>query len=100
MNIKIDVNGTSMSAELAGRLDTSTAPQMEAEIASKLDGITDLTLNLEELAYISSAGLRVLLMCQKKINAAGGKMVVKKPNELVVAVFEATGFSDILTIEY
>lgn len=99
MNITIKTNGTSMIAELAGRLDTSTAPQMEAEIASKLDGITDLTLNFEELAYISSAGLRVLLMCQKTINASGGKMVVKKPNELVMAVFEATGFADILTIE-
>ena len=99
MNITLDINGSSMKAELVGRLDTTTAPQLEAELASKLDGITELTLDFDNLAYISSAGLRVLLMCQKKMNATNGKMVVKNPNELVMAVFEATGFSDILTIE-
>lgn len=82
----------------AGRLDTLTSPAFDAaikEIAAKVD---ELTLDLAELEYISSAGLRVLLTAQKAM-AVRGKMTVKNPNETVSEIFEVTGFRDILNIE-
>jgi anti-sigma B factor antagonist len=82
---------------LDGRLDTTTAPELEKEL--ELDGISELVLDFTKLRYISSAGLRVILSTQKKINAAQGKMTIKNPNEMIMEVFEATGFSEILTIE-
>ena len=71
----------------------------EKEIFQKLDGVTELVLDFTDLAYLSSAGLRVLLSCQKKMNAAKGSMVVKHVNEIIMEVFEATGFDSILTVE-
>lgn len=99
MNIKITQNGTEATVALEGRLDTTTAPELEAKLATIPEDTTVLNLDFEELRYVSSAGLRVLLASQKKMNARGGKMIIHKPNELVVEVFEVTGFSDILTIE-
>lgn len=99
MDIKINADGGKMNVVLTGRLDTTTSPQLEAQVLSRLDGVEELSLDITELAYISSAGLRVLLACQKKMNVAGGKMVVINPNEMIMDVFEMTGFSDILTIE-
>ena len=83
---------------LEGRLDTTTSPQLEAELAESLTGITDLTLDLSKLAYLSSAGLRVILSAQKRMNKQG-RMVVRHVNETIMEVFEVTGFVDILTIE-
>lgn len=83
---------------LEGRLDTGTAPQLEAELNESLEGIDDLTIDMEELAYISSAGLRVILATQKKMNKQG-IMKIRNVNETIMEVFEITGFSDILTIE-
>lgn len=99
MNIKITQNGTEAIVALEGRLDTTTAPELETKLATIPEDTTVLNLDFEELRYVSSAGLRVLLASQKKMNARGGKMIIHKPNELVVEVFEVTGFSDILTIE-
>ena len=87
-----------MLLELSGRLDTTTAPELEAEINSAPDGVSHLTLGFSGLEYLSSAGLRVLLMAQKKMASLGG-MVVKNVNETIMEVFQITGFSDILTIE-
>ena len=84
--------------ELTGRLDTTTAPQLEQEVKASLEGVTDLTLDLKGLDYISSAGLRVLLYAQKEMNKQGA-MTVRNVNETVMEIFELTGFSDILTIE-
>lgn len=96
MDIAKNINGESLEVALKGRLDTTTAPELEA--ALELDGITDLVLNFEGLEYISSAGLRVILAAQKKMSAQG-KMVIKNVNDTIKEVFEITGFIDILTIE-
>ncbi len=98
MNINKTQNGTSLTVALEGRLDTGTAPSLEAEFKASLDGITELVLDLEKLDYMSSAGLRVLLSAQKQMNKQG-KMTVKNVNETIQEIFEITGFVDILTIE-
>ena len=97
MTINKTRSGNSLTVAIEGRLDTTTAPQLEAELKSSLDGITDLTIDLSTLAYISSAGLRVLLSAQKIMNKQG-EMKVAGANETVMEVFEVTGFSDILNI--
>lgn len=83
---------------LEGRLDTTTSPQLDAELAASLEGVTLLTLDMAKLAYLSSAGLRVILGAQKRMNKQG-RMVVRHVNETIMEVFEVTGFVDILTIE-
>ncbi len=98
MNIQKNVNGDSLTFAVAGRLDTATAPKLEEEIRNSADGITELVFDFEELEYISSAGLRVLLAAQKTMNGQG-KMLLKNVNETVMEVFEITGFSEILSIE-
>ena len=91
-------NESSLILALVGRLDTTTAPQLEAEVKESLEGVTELTLDFEKLDYISSAGLRVVLSAQKTMNKQGS-MVVKNVNSDIAEVFEITGFADILTIE-
>ena len=98
MNIVKTQEGTNLTIALEGRLDTTTAPQLEAELATCLDGVTDLTFDMSKLVYISSAGLRVLLAAQKIMNRQGS-MKVTNINETIMEIFEVTGFSDILTIE-
>ena len=98
MKINKTVNGAQMSVALEGRLDTTTAPELEQEFKSSLEGITDLRLDLEKLEYISSAGLRVLLSAQKTMIKQGA-MTLCNVSDVVMEVFEVTGFSDILTIE-
>ncbi len=83
---------------LEGRLDTLTAPEMEKEMAGALEGVKDLALDIKELAYISSAGLRALLKLKKEMDAQEGTMVVSGANEQNREIFDVTGFSDILTI--
>ena len=83
---------------LEGRLDTTTAPAFEKQLRESLDGVTDLTLDFEKLDYISSAGLRVLLAAQKIMNSQG-QMRLVHVGEIILEIFEVTGFSDILTIE-
>ncbi|MCR5728364.1 MAG: STAS domain-containing protein [Lachnospiraceae bacterium] len=98
LNISKNVEGSKISVALEGRLDTVTAPQLEEELKSSLEGKTDLIIDAAKLEYISSAGLRVLLSAQK-IMSKQGSMVVKNVSEEVNEIFEVTGFSDILTIE-
>ncbi len=98
MNINKQENGNELNIMLSGRLDTATAPVLEAELKQCLDGKSALTLDFSELEYISSAGLRVLLSTQKIMNKQGS-MTVKNVNESIMEVFEITGFCDILTIE-
>ncbi len=98
MTITKKQNGTSLEIALEGRLDTMTAPELEAELSKSLDGISDLTLDFSALEYISSAGLRVLLSSHKAMMSKGGMKIVHV-NDVVQEVFEVTGFSDILTIE-
>ena len=98
LNIGKNVNGSELSISLEGRLDTTTAPQLEEEVKNSLDGVSSLIMDLTQLEYISSAGLRVLLSAQKVMNKQGS-MVVRNASDEVKEIFEVTGFSDILTIE-
>ena len=88
----------SLTMKLGGRLDTTTAPELEKAFEENMDVSKDLILDMKELEYISSAGLRVLLAAQKKMNQSG-KMKLTGVSDEVMEVFEITGFSDILTIE-
>ena len=90
-------NGT-LTVALDGRLDTTTAPQLESELKASLEGVQTLVLDFAELTYLSSAGLRVLLAAQKIMNKQGS-MRVKNVNETIQEIFEVTGFCDILTVE-
>ena len=98
MTITKNKNDNFLTLKLEGRLDTTTAPQLESELSENLNGVTELTIDFAELSYISSAGLRVLLATQKRMNKQGSMKLINV-NEIVMEVFEITGFSDILTIE-
>jgi anti-sigma B factor antagonist len=96
MQIDKTLENGKLSLSLAGRLDTTTAPDLEAEMA--LDGVSEIAFDLSRLEYISSAGLRILLTAQKAMTAAGGKMTVADPNATVAGVFAITGLDSIFTI--
>ncbi|MCD7921369.1 MAG: STAS domain-containing protein [Clostridiales bacterium] len=98
MNINKNGSGSNLTLCLSGRLDTVTAPQLEEELKNSLTGVSQLNLDFKDLAYISSAGLRVLLFAQKTMNKQG-TMVIRNVNETIMEVFDITGFRDILTIE-
>jgi len=98
MNIQKNANGSALTLTLEGRLDTTTAPQLEAELKKSVSGVEKLILDMNGLEYISSAGLRVLLSAQKVMNKQG-EMLIRGANETIMEVFEITGFVDILTIE-
>lgn len=98
MNIIKTKEGAKLTLALEGRLDTTTAPQLEVEVKGALAGVTELVMDFSQLEYLSSAGLRVILAAQKIMNKQG-KMVVRHANETILEIFEVTGFSDILTIE-
>lgn len=98
MTIEKITEGNKLTIELAGRLDTTTAPKLETELKQNISGVEELVLDLAALEYLSSAGLRVLLSAQKVMNRQG-HMVVKHVNETVMEIFEVTGFVDVLTIE-
>jgi len=96
MTVEKKLDSTTLEIAVIGRIDTTTAPKLEAEV-KMLDGITELVWDFAKLEYISSAGLRVLLSAQKIMNKQG-RMVLKNVNPDVYMVFEITGFTDILTI--
>lgn len=91
--------GSKMTIALEGRLDTTTAPSLDAVVGSELGDVTELVYDFNKLEYVSSAGLRVLLLSQKTMNAKGGTMVIRNVNSDIMEVFEMTGFSSVLTIE-
>lgn len=97
MTINKTSEGSILNIALAGRLDTTTAPELDTVVKEELGNITELNFDFKELEYISSAGLRVLLSAQKIMNKQG-KMVVRNVNETISEVFEITGFSDVLDI--
>ena len=98
MTITKNKEGQKLTLALNGRLDTVTSPQLDAVLKEDLAGTTELVLDFAELAYISSAGLRVLLAAQKAMNGKG-TMVIRNVCADIMEVFEITGFSDILTVE-
>ena len=98
LNIEKKKEGSKLELVLAGRLDMTTAPELEKELKASLDGVDELVFDMASLEYISSAGLRVLLSAQKIMNKQG-TMKVLHVNETIMEIFEVTGFSDILVIE-
>ena len=86
-----------LTVTLEGRLDTTTAPLLEAELKDAPPGVAALTIDMRSLEYISSAGLRVLLSAQKVMNKQG-EMKITGVNDVIMEIFEVTGFSDILNI--
>lgn len=98
MTIEKKIEGNTTVLSIGGRLDTSTAPELESMINNGLTGVQDLVIDLENLEYVSSAGLRVVLKAQKIMNEQGSMKVINV-NDIVMEVFDITGFADILTIE-
>jgi len=98
VKIEKKAEGSKLTVALEGRLDTTTAPELEEALKDALEKVDDLTMDFSRLEYISSAGLRVLLATQKIMNKQGAMRVINV-NEVVMDVFDVTGFADILTIE-
>ena len=98
MTIEKKINGDAVTLIVSGRLDTQTAPELEAELDAVLSGLKELTFDMTNLEYVSSAGLRVILKAQKAMNAQGS-MKLTGVNDSIMEVFDITGFLDILTIE-
>ena len=97
LNITKSTENGKTAFALEGRLDTVTAPELEQALKESLEGVTELTLDMEKLEYISSAGLRVLLAAQKQMNKQG-EMKLTHVGETILEIFEVTGFNEILTI--
>lgn len=98
MNIKKKMDGDQLTVIIGGRIDTVTAPEVEAFINENLDGVNNLVLDFKDVNYVSSAGLRVLLSLHKKMMVKG-EMKLINVNEAVSDVFEVTGFDEILSYE-
>ena len=98
MTIEKKINNDAVTLIVSGRLDTQTAPELEKELDSVLSGLKELTFDMTNLEYVSSAGLRVILKAQKAMNAQGS-MKLTGVNDSIMEVFDITGFLDILTIE-
>ena len=97
MTIRKEQNGGALDIAPEGRLDTTTAPELEAELKN-LEGVTELKFDLAGLEYISTAGLRVLLSAQKTMNKQGSMIILNTRPE-IMDIFEITGFTDILNIQ-
>ena len=98
MTIDKQINGSELTLSLTGRLDTTTAPELEAVIKENITGVTNVVMDFAGLEYLSSAGLRVILSAQKTMNKQG-EMVIRNVNETINDIFEITGFIDILNLE-
>ena len=98
MTINKTKEGDALTIALEGRLDTVTAPQLEGELRTAINGVKELVFDLKKLDYVSSAGLRVLLSAQKVMNRQGS-MVIRNVQEQIMDIFDVTGFVDILNIE-
>ena len=98
MTVTKKLEGTKLTAAFEGRLDTNTTPYAEKELTDSLDNVKELVLDFKNLDYISSAGLRLLLILQKKMNDRGA-MTIINANDMVKEIFEVTGFSEVLTVK-
>lgn len=99
MDVKKSRNGATVDLVVSGRLDTTTAPQLEAVIKEMAQGSKIMNLDLSAVEYMSSTGLRDILLAHKIMGGAGGKLVVKKPSDFVIQVLEATSMDKLLNIE-
>lgn len=98
MEIKKTLEGTTLTMKIIGRLDASNAQELTNALNASLDGVKELIFDFADLKYVASAGLRVLLMAQKRMNKQG-KMIIRNVDETVMEVLEMTGFADLMTIE-
>ena len=98
MNIIKNAENDKLTIAVVGRLDSNTAPQLEAELKQSIEETKSLVFDFTKLDYVSSAGLRVILSAQKQMNKQGS-MVITNVKPTIMEVFEITGFADILTIE-
>lgn len=98
MDINKTIEGAKLTVALTGKLDTLTSPELDKSLNESIDGIKELVLDFASLKYISSAGLRVLLAFQKRMNKQGSMCIINV-SEQIMEVFEMTGFADILTVE-
>ncbi len=98
MTIDRNVEGSKTQLKISGRLDTSTAPELESTIDNFLSSVEELIIDFEGLEYVSSAGLRVILKAQKIMNKQGSMKIINV-NDTIMEVFDITGFADVLTIE-
>ena len=99
MNIDFLKEGTTLTVKPEGRLDTATSPELERRMAPEMEGMTNIIIDLEKVAYISSGGLRVLLAVEQKMEETDGSMKVIHVNPQIMEIFGITGFLDLLTIE-
>ena len=99
MTIDQNLEGSRLTFKLEGKLDTTTAPELKEALDRAIDGVTELIMDISELIYISSAGLRVLFSTHKTMSEKGGNMVITGANDTVMEIFDMTGFSDFLNIE-
>lgn len=97
MEMNTKLNGTEFIVELSGRLDTGTAPLLEKQLKESIVGVKKIVIDMKALEYVSSAGLRVILSTQKQMNKQG-EMIIMNVNDMIMEVFEVTGFIDILNI--
>ena len=98
LSIRKERSQDQLTLNLEGRLDSNSAPELDSELRADLDGVKRLVLNLSELIYLSSAGLRVILSTQKQMNKQG-EMIITGANETIMDIFIVTGFADILTFQ-
>ena len=98
MTIEMKKEAKSLTLKIAGRLDTTSAPEMEKAVKENIGGIEKLVIDMEKLEYISSAGLRMLLSAKKKMDEQGS-IKIKNVSKAIMEVFEITGFNEIMTIE-
>lgn len=97
--MKIEKNGTMMTVFVSGKLDAMSSPELEAESSKYISGVDKVVLDLKDAIYISSAGLRVILGFEKKMEKVGGSLTIRNVPDLVMEVFVETGLTDILTLE-
>lgn len=98
MEIQKNLEGTTLTVKVSGRVDASNAQELTNSLNASLDGVTELIFDFTDLKYVASAGLRALLMAQKRMNKQG-KMIIRHVDETVMEVLEMTGFADLMTIE-
>ncbi len=99
MTIEKNLEGSTLTVGLTGRLDTVSTPELEEALSGSLEGVDELVLDFSGLEYLSSAGLRLLLQCYKKMTAKNGGLTIRNVNDTIFDIFEITGFSDILTVK-
>ena len=99
MDINKTLEETTLTVSISGRIDTQTAPELQKELEGSIEGITDLILDFTDVAYISSAGLRTIVLVQNWMDNKNGTMIIRGANKNILNIFKVTGFDNFLTLE-